>query len=1529
MSGELYEVSVATLLFLRCLRRTDAFHLACNHSLAGAFDDLVLVFRIEGRAPRAFFVQLKYKKQRHFKRSTLLQLRKKDGFSLPLYCKSYGAVVDGLERLGAETGCRLDADAVSLVIFTNTEVETEHKSSPPREDLLATGGWEATFDATEDGDVFGLLADLDRYRHFLESMLPYGEDEVRRLLKTSDNEFNTELQKRLRRLATTDDLDVELRRLLEEARQLGNTSQYAMFLDHVTLLCAQADIDAVRGKAREELRELLGSDANYEYLEERVTSWWRGAETYYLTQDGGLFRDLCALTAQSLNRTSLQSCTSLGLIFNEEVTRRTKQALEESGQCVAYLSGSMASAADITTLRLCQALPADSFLILAAMDLRELLDQVLALWRTSWYRVLIVKVSEHPDGTAALRDFEERLLREMVSDRRRTLVAVIGNETASSLIPEWPHVEEPIRLMDLDADSRNKILNAKLHFQGHVLRLRDVRVETKDLSAAVIQTLSQGELPHPVGKPLASVVDYYVPRVLTRRCFVKNEFARSPPPDSLVALTGPTAKEAARRVPIGTPVIDMDEESAEEEYRELCEKNLSLSVHWLHREASGNWKWVRSSGSVRKLENYLIEETVSAQVSRVTDVPDRVVPIVAVPGMGKSTLLNEVAQKTKAADPGRWVIRVDLGQHTAWLDARDCDRQDDSDALLERVVGISEKDGFARNLLLNSCDVAVLLDAFDEISPTYTQKGAQILRWLASNPRITSLWVTSRPVTCNELMDATDALPFELEPFKEADQKDFLTKYWRVILGSGLDAERLDTCVGRSLMLLKGCLGEDSGVFAEVPLHAFMVAEAFSCGSRVDVPETVDVVDLYARFVDKKMVERLGVDMTRPETRFLVAEARRGFEEKHMRLAMRLLLPVDDLPEELAQEEAPSLAELDKLGFVFAVIYGRPQFVHKTFAEYFAALWLSRHDFPKNRRTLHRVYDDGFEVLRSMLDRILAHGKATHLAALDVDVHKLEAAKPVLIRSRDAGGRTPLTLAAIRGHGAAVRIIASKGLINDKDDVLGWTPLQYAEALRCWDAVEALLVAGASGRDLKRVIAAAKTEKAKELMKTFVEGDHKYLVKVLLHSGTPIDLSLDSDNSTALTIAALNGHLRLVRFIHSKEHSWLRRLSGSLRRRPKSSVPATTPLHRASQMGYVDVMGFLLKELPATVNALDESRKTPLHVACAGGHLEAVQLLLDAGANVDRKDHAGRSPLQWASGFGHSSVIQELLSRGASVDVFDMAGETPLHWAASDGDVVLLQCFLREGASVNVADRDGQTPLHKAANHGSTAAVSALLDAGADVHACDVYERDAFEIAIRQPYNSVVKILVEKGVDINKIYDDGETLLIRHAALGRAASVQCLVDIGADVERRDVVGRTALHCAVAEGRSNTVQILLTAGANVNAGDAVGHTPLHLAAKTRNSVMVGILLQAKAEALKTDRRQRTPLHLAAQAGGMEAARLLARATHYIFDFEDDEGYNAPALAEASGHSDVAAMLSRRDFIAKVPQEKVLTKKKYLT
>lgn len=116
------------------------------------------------------------------------------------------------------------------------------------------------------------------------------------------------------------------------------------------------------------------------------------------------------------------------------------------------------------------------------------------------------------------------------------------------------------------------------------------------------------------------------------------------------------------------------------------------------------------------------------------------------------------------------------------------------------------------------------------------------------------------------------------------------------------------------------------------------------------------------------------------------------------------------------------------------------------------------------------------------------------------------------------------------------------------------------------------------------------------------------------------------------------------------------------------------------------------------MNATDIKDKhgfSPLHFASQAGSVDAVQLLLDAGADPSATGLGGIAPLHLAASAGKTAAVQLLLERGADVLSFAQDGKSPLCCAGST-DVYSVLRRAVESALCERADKLRLTPLeHK------------------------------------------------------------------------------------------------------------------------------------------------------------------------------------------------------------------------------------------
>jgi ankyrin repeat protein len=205
---------------------------------------------------------------------------------------------------------------------------------------------------------------------------------------------------------------------------------------------------------------------------------------------------------------------------------------------------------------------------------------------------------------------------------------------------------------------------------------------------------------------------------------------------------------------------------------------------------------------------------------------------------------------------------------------------------------------------------------------------------------------------------------------------------------------------------------------------------------------------------------------------------------------------------------------------------------------------------------------------------------------------------------------------------------------------------------------------------------------------------------------------------------------------------------------------AVKQLHAACRFGQVATIRQLLSG-GVPVDALDGLGQTPLHTAIQFEKREAVELLLDRGANIEAVyDRKTLTPLLRAIWYGASEDFTGLLlDRGASPHaVLDCGGATTLHLAAARrGFIIIMGRLIDMGFSVDVRSNDGRTPLMWAALNGRKEALELLLGRGATINAQDNDGWTALHAACARGRTECVKVLLLRGIDPSIKNNEGKT----------------------------------------------------------------------------------------------------------------------------------------------------------------------------
>uniref|UniRef100_A0A8C6VEE3 Ankyrin repeat domain-containing protein 6 n=1 Tax=Naja naja TaxID=35670 RepID=A0A8C6VEE3_NAJNA len=206
-------------------------------------------------------------------------------------------------------------------------------------------------------------------------------------------------------------------------------------------------------------------------------------------------------------------------------------------------------------------------------------------------------------------------------------------------------------------------------------------------------------------------------------------------------------------------------------------------------------------------------------------------------------------------------------------------------------------------------------------------------------------------------------------------------------------------------------------------------------------------------------------------------------------------------------------------------------------------------------------------------------------------------------------GRTPLHLAAYKGHLHVVQILLKASCDVDLQDDSDQTALHRATVVGNTDVISALI-----------------------------------------HEGCALDRQ-DKDGNTALHEASWHGFSQSAKLLVKAGANALAR-----------NKAGNTPLHLACQNNHSESVRVLLLGGSRT-DIKNNAGDTCLHVAARYNHLPIIRLLLTAFCSVHEKNQAGDTALHVAAALNHKKVAKLLLEAGADGTVVNNAGQTPLEVA--------------------------------------------------------------------------------------------------------------------------------------------------------------------------------------------------------------------------------------------------------------------------
>jgi hypothetical protein len=432
----------------------------------------------------------------------------------------------------------------------------------------------------------------------------------------------------------------------------------------------------------------------------------------------------------------------------------------------------------------------------------------------------------------------------------------------------------------------------------------------------------------------------------------------------------------------------------QQDYEAQCK---SKNLHWIEK-ISADLKWIKSSTDISRILKYInkVKEEPFAEDTMIT-MAQKVSILIDIAGMGKSTVLNHLAQQLKEKNENHWVVKVDLNDFTSELDEV---KSDQLKTCTEAIKFLSNKilklsSALEKDLFRQSCmetgNVILLFDGFDEVASYYKDEVTQLIKSLLETS-IGKVFIASRPEWAEFLETTFLQIKHSLMPFEKQDQEKYLLSFMMQKI-ENVDENLLKKIVEMILVSMSKSLKDEDYRFTGVPLITKLVAEFFESkisehfqGTNQSFDdlteklgtETFNLVQLYDHFVEKKLEiyfkEKCKMDLSNARTRKKNEKEQKVIRENFETLAVQQILKTDlqkHLPKFRAKKiDEDELEDLVKIDLMYQI--GKDlKFSHQTYGEFgFNKFLRNNFDDEGCAKFISEVVlvDESYKIIRSFVN---------------------------------------------------------------------------------------------------------------------------------------------------------------------------------------------------------------------------------------------------------------------------------------------------------------------------------------------------------------------------------------------------------------------------------------------------------------------------------------------------------------------------------------------------------------------------------